>query len=31
MEVFKQEGKTPYDYHDWKVQQALKHVSKIEI
>ena len=29
MEVFKAEGKTPYDYHEWKVQQALKHVTPI--
>lgn len=31
MEIFKAEGKTPYDYHEWKVQQALKHVEKIKV
>jgi predicted nucleic acid-binding Zn ribbon protein len=29
MENLKAEGKTPYDYHEWKIAQAMKHVEPI--
>jgi predicted nucleic acid-binding Zn ribbon protein len=31
MEIFKAEGKTPYDYREWKLEQAKKHVTPIII
>ncbi len=31
LDTFKAEGKTPYDYHEWKIEQAKKHVTPIEL
>lgn len=31
MAKFKEDGKTPYDYHEWKVEQAKKRVTPINL